>query len=53
MPLGWKLLTLAVIPAVCEELFFRGFLFQSLKSAVGSAATVRITAALLGLFTLR
>src|SRR5581483_9773718 len=50
VPLEWKLLTLAVIPAVCEELFFRGFLFQSLQSALGSLTTVGITAALFGLF---
>jgi len=31
-PLLLRLLTLAVIPAVCEELFFRGFLMNALKT---------------------
>lgn len=31
-----KLLCLAAVPAVCEELFFRGFLFSSLRSAWNS-----------------
>lgn len=29
VPLWWKLVTLALTPAICEELFFRGFLISS------------------------
>lgn len=31
----WLFLALAVVPALVEEFFFRGFLFSSLKKAVG------------------
>jgi membrane protease YdiL (CAAX protease family) len=49
-PLPWKLITLALVPAVCEELFFRGFLFQSMRSTVPAWQTILLTAALFGLF---
>jgi ABC-2 type transport system permease protein/sodium transport system permease protein len=49
-PLGWKLVTLALVPAVCEELYFRGFLFQSLRNVLGPWATIGVTAAVFGLF---
>lgn len=31
IPLSWKLTTLAVVPAVCEEFCFRGFLFSAIR----------------------
>uniref|UniRef100_A0A7C4QNE6 CPBP family intramembrane metalloprotease n=1 Tax=Schlesneria paludicola TaxID=360056 RepID=A0A7C4QNE6_9PLAN len=49
-PWIWRLLTLAVVPAVCEEWFFRGFLFQALRTKAGPWGTVALTAALFGLF---
>lgn len=50
VPIVWKLLTLAVVPAVCEELFFRGYLFRALRTIWSGAATIVVTAALFGLF---
>jgi ABC-2 type transport system permease protein/sodium transport system permease protein len=44
--------TLAVVPAVCEELFFRGFLYSALRNQVGPRQTVLGTAILFGLFHL-
>lgn len=50
VPLIIKLLALAVVPAACEELFFRGYLFRALGSVCRPWATILITAALFGLF---
>ncbi len=41
-----------VVPALAEEWFFRGFLFASLRSALGPRATVVTSALLFGLFHL-
>lgn len=49
-PLLWKLATLAIVPAICEELCFRGFLFRAFRSAMGPAATIVVTATLFGMF---
>jgi ABC-2 type transport system permease protein/sodium transport system permease protein len=46
------LLCLAVVPAVTEELLFRGYLFTALRRALPPAATVLTTAAAFGLFHL-
>lgn len=35
IPLGWILVTQALVPAVAEEFFFRGFSLQSLKGRFG------------------
>jgi ABC-2 type transport system permease protein/sodium transport system permease protein len=45
-------MALAVVPAVCEELFFRGFLYSALRNQVGPRQTVLGTAILFGLFHL-
>jgi sodium transport system permease protein len=50
MPFWAILLALAVVPAVCEEVFFRGFLFSALRSAISSWQTIAATAILFGLF---
>ena len=48
---SWLLLaTLALTPAVIEELCFRGFLFSSLAKVLSPGRTIVITAALFGLF---
>jgi len=44
------LLTMAVIPAVCEELFFRGYLFRSLVRASSPLSAVLLSAVLFGVF---
>jgi ABC-2 type transport system permease protein/sodium transport system permease protein len=46
------LLGYALIPAVFEELFFRGYLFSALRAHTGPATTVLGSAALFGLFHL-
>ena len=50
MPLWIKLLTLAVIPAVCEEWFFRGFLLSSLRTRVPAWQAVLASGVLFGAF---
>lgn len=50
IPLPIVLLTLAIVPAVCEEFFFRGFLFHSLRDRMSGWGVVLTTALLFGLF---
>ena len=50
LSLPLKLFCLAITPAVCEELTFRGFLFSSLKGRMSNTLVVIITALLFGLF---
>jgi ABC-2 type transport system permease protein/sodium transport system permease protein len=38
-----------IVAAVCEELFFRGFLFQSLRRVCGPGLTITVTSLLFGL----
>jgi sodium transport system permease protein len=54
---GWKsvplwviVLCLGVVPGVCEEFFFRGFLFNGLKQHFGALGTVVFCAVAFGLF---
>ncbi|MEM1069782.1 MAG: CPBP family intramembrane glutamic endopeptidase, partial [Planctomycetota bacterium] len=54
---GWKqvplwviVLCMGVVPGVCEEAFFRGFLFSGLKQHMGAAATISLSAIAFGLF---
>jgi ABC-2 type transport system permease protein/sodium transport system permease protein len=39
-----------VVPAIVEELFFRGYLFSALRAVSGPVATIAVTAILFGLF---
>jgi sodium transport system permease protein len=48
--LAW--LGMALLPGLCEELFFRGLLFASLRSRLGATLTVAATACLFGLIHL-
>ena len=50
VPLGWQLATLAVVPAACEEWFFRGYLISGLRTRLSSLEAVLVSAALFGLF---
>lgn len=50
IPLPWRLVTLAVIPAVCEEWFFRGYLMSGLKTWRSNLEAIVISAVLFGLF---
>jgi len=44
------LLVFAVAPGLCEEFFFRGYLFSALRSTSTSWQTIGVTALLFGLF---
>jgi ABC-2 type transport system permease protein/sodium transport system permease protein len=44
------LVTLALVPAVCEELFFRGYLFGAFRRVTSPAGTILFTAVLFGIF---
>lgn len=50
VPLWIKLISLAVLPAVCEELFFRGYLLSGLLNRFSSRRAIFISAFLFALF---
>ncbi len=50
LPLLYILLIFAVIPAVFEELFFRGFLFTALRNSLSVGRAIVISAVLFGVF---
>jgi ABC-2 type transport system permease protein/sodium transport system permease protein len=50
LPPAWIVLAYAVVPAVLEEFFFRGYLFSALRAQAGPAATIFGSAALFGIF---
>jgi ABC-2 type transport system permease protein/sodium transport system permease protein len=50
LPLPLVLVTFAVIPAVGEELFFRGYLLGALRGRLPVWAAIGLTAAVFGLF---
>lgn len=50
VPLIWKLITLALLPAACEELFFRGYLQSAFRAEMASWLAVCLSSILFGLF---
>ena len=50
LSLPLKLFCLALVPAVCEEFTFRGFLMSAFRKRVNNILAVLITAVLFGLF---
>ncbi len=50
VPLGIVLVTLALVPAVCEELCFRGFLVSSLRTVMSAGWAAVVAALLFGIF---
>ncbi len=50
VPLWVIVLCLGVVPGVCEEIFFRGFLFNGLKRQFNPIATILVSAVLFGIF---
>ena len=50
IPLPVIIVCLGVVPGVCEEIFFRGFLFAGLKRQLGGWGTIIATAIAFGLF---
>lgn len=50
VPLVWKLLALALVPAACEELFFRGYLQTAFRAEMSAPLAVALSSILFGLF---
>ncbi len=50
IPLFWGLIILALSPAICEELLFRGLILSSFKKHLSPAITIGLTALLFGIF---
>ncbi|HUU28002.1 MAG TPA: type II CAAX endopeptidase family protein [archaeon] len=50
--LAWELICLAVVPALCEEAFFRGFLLRPALEKWSGAAVIPIIGILFGMFHL-
>jgi sodium transport system permease protein len=50
IPLPTKLIALALIPAVCEELFFRGYLLTALRTGMSTPLAITLSGCLFGLF---
>jgi sodium transport system permease protein len=44
--------TLGIVPAVCEEFFFRGYLLSSLRSSMSPARAILVSSILFGMFHL-
>jgi sodium transport system permease protein len=47
--LGWWVLAVVIVPAILEEFFFRGLLFNALKAHAGPIVTIGISGLLFGL----
>ncbi len=47
-PLGWTLLLIAVVPAICEELAFRGFILSGLRHLGHKWRAIALTSLLFG-----
>jgi membrane protease YdiL (CAAX protease family) len=47
--LGWFVLIVVIVPAILEEVFFRGLLFNALKAKSGAWITIGASAVLFGL----
>lgn len=50
IPVPLKLFALALVPAVCEEFFFRGFLFRACRTQWSAAVSIVVTAVAFGAF---
>lgn len=50
--LGWQIMLVAALPAVCEELAFRGFILSGLLRGHSAGRAIAISAVLFGLFHL-
>lgn len=50
LPLALLIITLGIVPAIFEELCFRGFLFGALRTRLSGTATVVASALLFGVF---
>jgi sodium transport system permease protein len=50
VPIALVLVSLGVLPGLCEELFFRGFLLSSLRREKNAGAAIAVAAICFGLF---
>ena len=50
IPLPAKIVAIALIPAVCEELFFRGYFLTALRTAMSAPLAIILSGCLFGLF---
>ncbi len=50
MPAGLAVLALGIVPGVCEELFFRGFLLSGLSTTLRKWVAIIVTACIFGAF---
>ena len=50
IPLWMVVICLGVVPGICEECFFRGFLFNGLKQHLNAIGTITLSAVAFGLF---
>ena len=46
--LGWGVLVIVIVPAILEEIFFRGLLFKALKARSGAVLTIGVSGLLFG-----
>jgi ABC-2 type transport system permease protein/sodium transport system permease protein len=46
--LGWGVLAIVIVPAILEEVFFRGLLFNALKARAGALITIAVSGLLFG-----
>ena len=49
----WLLLVIAAVPALCEEVFFRGFVQRNLERGLGMVTGIVVTGVAFGFFHLR
>jgi sodium transport system permease protein len=47
--MGWWVLAVVIVPAILEEFFFRGLLFNALKAHAGPLVTIGVSGLLFGL----
>jgi len=50
IPLPLTVLALALVPAVCEELFFRGYLLTAFRGGMSTPIAIALSSCLFGLF---
>jgi ABC-2 type transport system permease protein/sodium transport system permease protein len=50
LPLPAAIVLMAVVPAVCEELFFRGFLLSGLRRSLGKWGAIAIAGLIFGVY---
>ena len=47
--IGWGVLAIVIVPAILEEIFFRGLLFRALQKSSGALLTIGVSGLLFGL----